>query len=138
METKEAIIDLEISSLSPNSFPAHSETEMQGLFDQTMRDYQTYLENEQRKIKKTNKRIFKLIKKVNGEYFLRCLKKYLYTDGCLNIGKIELTSKPSGDYQKESGFGKIKGLWVDQWTTGSCDSYAGHIYVLVRGTWIES
>ena len=46
--------------------------------------------------------------------------------------KFELVKEPSGGYQDDS-FGKIKGIWVDQWSVGdSGDSYSGYIYIMLK------
>lgn len=88
-----------------------------------------YYEN----INRINNRIIKSIKAVKGDKFEKDFIKCI-TEMEINGGAWSFVKEPCGHFQEESGFGLIKGVWVDQWCNGgySGDDFAGDIYVKLK------
>lgn len=88
-------------------------------------------------IQRSNKRLFKAIKKVKGRKFCSALSRWLYhlKEECFHKEqmKCELVRKPSGNKQKaEPCYGKhITHEWCDQ-RVGYCgDDYYGDMYIQI-------
>ena len=79
-----------------------------------------------------NERLLRAIKAVKGKTFykhlLEIIKSLDRIDGMMGVVK-----EPNGKWQDERYGRTIKGLWVDQWSTGTeGDSFSGNAYVQLK------
>jgi hypothetical protein len=79
---------------------------------------------------RVNNRIFKALTKVKGSQYVHNLHELM--EWAEARGTIQIAKRATGNKNKED-FGKIKTIWVDQWSVGmEGDSWAGYIYVRIK------
>lgn len=94
-------------------------------------NYAGYQKEEQIINNKSNDRLFRAVRSVAGEVFLRDLVECMEENGC--SGRLDITQSPSGHFQEEK-WESFDGMWVDQYVDGGQigDTFEGCIYVKVR------
>lgn len=90
-----------------------------------------------RLVRKSNRRLMRVIKHVLGNSFHRSITAYLndLKNGC-NYPEFmlyELVNKTTGQYQEENWGKHLKGVWCQQWSSGcEGDSWGGYVYIKLR------
>lgn len=79
----------------------------------------------------SNNRIFRAVTSIKGKGFMDDLYELMEDSECK--GKIEIVDEPRGEFQEETGFGCIVGIWVNEYSTGDSGvSFAGQIWVKIK------
>jgi len=86
---------------------------------------------------RSNRRLFKLLKKIKGESFVHSLNQLSKIDG--GLPRIRITRTPKGMRLKDNRYSSIPEIWVDQkqnFIYGT-NIVSGEIYVQVKETrWV--
>lgn len=79
-----------------------------------------------------NDRLLRAIKKVKGATFHKYLLEIIRE--CDRVtDKMTIEKEPDGDWQEERYGRTIKGIWLDQWSTGTeGDSFSGYVWVQLK------
>lgn len=91
-----------------------------------------------KEVRRSNKRLMRVIKRIKSPSFYRGLSAYLreLKDNCYGSEnmKYKITRTPRGKYQTENGCGReLKGVWCEQWSVGmDGDSYEGFVSIKLR------
>jgi hypothetical protein len=79
-----------------------------------------------------NSRLLHTIKKVKGNTFYKYLQEIIKSCDCVKE-KMEIVGEPGGKWEDEQYGRTIKGVWIDQWTTGTeGDSFDGYLWVQLK------
>lgn len=79
-----------------------------------------------------NQRLLRAIKKVKGGTFHKYLIEIIKSCDRV-IDKMWIENEPIGNWQEERYGRTIKGIWLDQWNTGTeGDSFSGYVWVQLK------
>lgn len=99
--------------------------------ENAMNDYHNEIAIEANaQVEKDSKTLAKIHSLASKEFYKDFLEWLSYDENGV-IGHYKILEKPKGEFQTEEGFGLIKGMWVDQYTTPMIE-YDYHGYLTVK------